>query len=214
MSQLRTSRAARVAALVVSAVLGLALTMMMGGFASTAQAGARTSAAALVEDPVAVTPSGSMTAPITGTTADDDAVTGTFTPLKFSKKNGKVFVRGVVSGTITDAEAATSRTFTVIRKTRVLRINGEPARARTTTAAIAECEVLDLVLGPLHLDLLGLVIDLNRIKLNITAVPGPGNLLGNLLCAVAGLLDGGLQGLLGRLVRLLNRILGQLGLGL
>lgn len=211
MAQLRTSRAGRLSVLAVSAVLGLALTMMLGGFASTAQAGSVTSAAALAADPVATTPAGSMTAPITGTTADEDTVTGTFTPLKFTKKKGKVFVRGVISGTITDAESEDTRTFTVIRKTRVISLNGTPARAR---AALAECEILDLVLGPLRLDLLGLVVNLNRIELNITAVSGPGNLLGNLLCTVAGLLDGGLQGLLGRLVNLLNRILGQLGLGL
>lgn len=52
------------------------------------------------------------------------------------------------------------------------------------------CQVLDLVLGPLHLDLLGLVIDLNQVNLDITAQQGQGNLLGNLLCAVTNLLNG------------------------
>jgi hypothetical protein len=48
-----------------------------------------------------------------------------------------------------------------------------------------------------------------RSKLDITAVRGPGNLLGNLLCAVAGLLDGGGPGnLLNNLLRNINRILG------
>jgi hypothetical protein len=212
MSQFRINRAGQLSALLVTAVLAIAMTMMAGGFASTAQAGP--AAAVAVEDPVATTPAGSLTAPITGTTADEDAVTGTFTPLKFTKKNGKVFVRGVVDGVITDATSQTTRTFTVIRTTRVLSINGTPATARDARAAMAECEVLDLVLAPLRLDLLGLVVNLDRVDLNITAVSGPGNLLGNLLCSVVGLLDGGLQGLLGRLVNLLNRILGQLGLGL
>lgn len=74
------------------------------------------------------------------------------------------------------------------------------------------CSVLTLNLGPLHLDLLGLVVDLAPVNLNITAVPGADNLLGNLLCAVAGLLDNGgpVQGISG----LLNRILTGLGLGL
>jgi hypothetical protein len=53
------------------------------------------------------------------------------------------------------------------------------------------------------------------VVLDITAEQGPGNLLGNLLCAVAGLLDpptggGGLGGLLNGIVALLNQILGQL----
>lgn len=52
-----------------------------------------------------------------------------------------------------------------------------------------ECPVLNLELGPLELDLLGLEVFLSEIQLDVTAVAGEGNLLGNLLCAVAGLLD-------------------------
>jgi hypothetical protein len=51
------------------------------------------------------------------------------------------------------------------------------------------CRILHLDLGPIHLDLLGLNVDLSRVVLDITAQSGPGNLLGNLLCALAGLLD-------------------------
>lgn len=51
------------------------------------------------------------------------------------------------------------------------------------------CDVLDLNLGPLDLNALGLVVNLSEVTLNIDAVPGPGNLLGNLLCAVANLLN-------------------------
>jgi hypothetical protein len=46
------------------------------------------------------------------------------------------------------------------------------------------CAILDLVLGPLHLNLLGLVVDLNRVHLTITGNPA-GGLLGRLLCGVA-----------------------------
>jgi hypothetical protein len=45
---------------------------------------------------------------------------------------------------------------------------------------VEECSVLHLVLGPLHLELLGLVADLNKIVLDLTAVPG--TLLGNVFC--------------------------------
>ena len=72
------------------------------------------------------------------------------------------------------------------------------------------CEILTLVLGPLDLNLLGLVIQLDSVDLNITAEQGPGNLLGNLLCAVAGLLDN-TGSPTGGLAALLNRILGILG---
>ena len=90
---------------------------------------------------------------------------------------------------------------------RVKSINGEPATARAAGRTGPTCDILNLVLGPLDLDLLGLQVHLDRVVLDIVAVSGAGNLLGNLLCAVAGLLDGGLSGQLGRLVRLLDRIL-------
>ena len=53
----------------------------------------------------------------------------------------------------------------------------------------ASCDVLFLDLGPISLDLLGLTVDLSRVVLDVNAVPGRGNLLGNLLCALLGLLD-------------------------
>lgn len=52
-----------------------------------------------------------------------------------------------------------------------------------------ECPILELVVGEIFLDLLGLQVETSVIEIDITAVAGPGNLLGNLLCAVAGLLD-------------------------
>jgi hypothetical protein len=85
--------------------------------------------------------------------------------------------------------------------TSVMQTVSAPA-AVTQTA----CDILNLDLGPLHLNLLGLVVDLNEVILNITAQPGAGNLLGNLLCSITGLLDSP-----GGLARVLNQILGLLG---
>jgi hypothetical protein len=80
------------------------------------------------------------------------------------------------------------------------------------------CPILHLELGPLDLNLLGLRVQLNQVVLDITAIPGPGNLLGNLLCAIAGLLDGvDLSGILGNLLQnlldALIRLLEGLGAG-
>jgi hypothetical protein len=80
------------------------------------------------------------------------------------------------------------------------------------------CPILHLDLGPLDLNLLGLRVQLNEVVLDVTAVPGPGNLLGNLLCAVAGLLDGVnvgevLGNLLQSLIDALIRLLGGIGGG-
>lgn len=57
------------------------------------------------------------------------------------------------------------------------------------TTPSGQCRILHLDLGPLFLDVLGLQINLSEVVLDITAVSGPGNLLGNLLCSLAHLLD-------------------------
>lgn len=74
------------------------------------------------------------------------------------------------------------------------------------------CSILSLDLGPLFLDVLGLVIDLEPVILDIFAQTGSGNLLGNLLCAVVRLLDGpGVFAAIGNLLDQVNAILGALG---
>jgi hypothetical protein len=75
----------------------------------------------------------------------------------------------------------------------------------SATSAQLSCEILRLSIGAINLDLLGLVVSLNPVLLVITAVPGAGNLLGNLLCAIVGLLDG--VGTLAQIVNLLNQLL-------
>jgi hypothetical protein len=93
------------------------------------------------------------------------------------------------------------------------KLDGRPLRvmAAHTTAQAAQappqatCQVLDVILGPLHLDLLGLNVDLygktksDPVEITITAQPGQG-LLGDVLCSLAGHGSitslSGLQGLL------------------
>ncbi|MFD2361744.1 MULTISPECIES: ABC transporter substrate-binding protein [unclassified Arthrobacter] len=121
---------------------------------------------------------------------------GTFTPTGFTTQNGQLAVTGLLSGTFTSVSGATTQISQSLTTT-VL---------SATTTPTGTCDILSLVLGPLHLDVLGLVVDLNQVVLNITAQSGAGNLLGNLLCSVAGLLDGGIS--LNSLATLLNRLLG------
>jgi len=56
--------------------------------------------------------------------------------------------------------------------------------AYSTRAIQADCQVLHLILGPLHLDLLGLIVDLNKVALDIFAIPG--TTLGDLFCELVG----------------------------
>lgn len=129
--------------------------------------------------------------PVSGTTADGGTFTGTLSNLTATSNGTVTSLTGTITGLYTDANGVT----TPITDTFTATVD--------SVGTDGSCSVLDLDLGPLHLDLLGLVVDLNAIHLDVTAVPGSGNLLGNLLCGVAGLLDqngGGLAGLLNRLL--------------
>ncbi len=127
------------------------------------------------------------------------ALSGILSVTNFSIVNNALQATGTLVGTFTNA--ATGATTPI----------------NTTFSALlqgvsATCTILTLTLGPLHLDLLGLLVDLNQVVLTITAQPGPGNLLGNLLCDVANLLNsgGGLSTILTQLQSLLNQILAAL----
>jgi len=76
----------------------------------------------------------------------------------------------------------------------------------------ATTPILDLHVGEIHLNLLGLKVDTSQICLQITAQSGAGNLLGNLLSDVSHLLDGGLN--LGQILGGLTGQLNNLSTGL
>jgi len=63
--------------------------------------------------------------------------------------------------------------------------------AATPNASDPTCPILDLDLAPIHLNLLGLVVHTSPICLDINGDSGNGNLLGNLLCDIANLLNQG-----------------------
>jgi len=135
--------------------------------------------------------------PVTGTLSDGGTFNGTATITQFDYQVDRgVVVSGIVQGTATTADGVTltiEQSFTNTPTTLA-----DPGAGGAGIMAI--CEILDLDIGAIHLDLLGLVLDLAPVHLDLTAVSGPGNLLGNLLCAVVGLLDPG--GFLGNLLNL------------
>ena len=168
------------------------LTVGALGLAPAATASAAPSAAP-VAAAAATSPTGIASSTINQTIADVGTFAGTFTPTRFVSQRGQLGVTGVVAGTLTDAAGVVTPVSQVVTTT------------VQSAATAGSCDILNLVLGPLHLNVLGLVVDLNQVVLNITGQTGAGNLLGNLLCGIAGLLDGnGLSGL----TNLLNRLLG------
>lgn len=147
---------------------------------------------------VAKPPSGgAVTKPVAGTFQDASGGTGNFAGsleiTRFARQAGGIVAVGNLTGTLTDSLGTVLGTVS-------------QSVSVPVTALQATCDILHLELGPLDLNLLGLVVHLDKVVLDITAQQGPGNLLGNLLCAIAGLLDPG-PGPLGSIVALLNQIL-------
>ncbi|HEX5858341.1 MAG TPA: ABC transporter substrate-binding protein [Microbacterium sp.] len=177
--------------------LALSMTMALG-VAGPAQAAPPAQVSqAQVQAPKATADPLEIVAPATSTLGAG-TFTGTFTPTGFEVVDGAL----QVVGDLTDASLTVGSVVTPVADQLGTTLN-------VIGAADTACDILSLDLGPLNLDVLGLVIDLSAINLDITAVPGPGNLLGNLLCAVAGLLDGGNLGQ--GIANILNRLLGLLG---
>ena len=156
--------------------------------------------------------------PVHGVADDGTVFDGMFELTRFDDRRGVLYAVGRLEGDLGDR---------AVRKTVRLPVNG--ATIELPVEGIAEqphglmapqqvptpgtCDILTLNLGLLDLDLLGLRVALDEVNLLIEAIPGAGNLLGNLLSAVAGLLDGGalgglLSNLLGAITDLLNGLLG------
>lgn len=174
--------------------LAMLLSIVFVALASMTAAGSASAAPRTSQDPAPV--------PVTGTLADGTgSVDGTFDIERFTTQDGTLMAVGEFTGTVTDAAG------------NVTEGSQQIALPVDLGQSSGSCEVLDLVLGPLDLNLLGLQVDLDTVHLNITAQSGPGMLLGNLLCAVSGLLDAnsGVNAVLGQIATLLNRVLGALG---
>jgi hypothetical protein len=147
---------------------------------------------------------GGLTTQLTGT-VNGAAANLTYTIDHFVVQNGALQAVGSLTST---ANGVT----TVIGGVTAPVSNNAPSAAATSNAPTANqgtsCGILSLTIGPIHLDLLGLVVDVpNPIVVNITAQPGSGNLLGNLLCDVAGLLNNTTGGLTSQVANLLNQLL-------
>jgi hypothetical protein len=191
------------------------LAMAAGNAAATTQKQSPTAATAAAgktaADKAAAPKSDRYSKEVTGTTSDGRTVTGTFTPRKFHVVKKKLVVNGMLQGTITGGGKASRSFHRAVSMPVEDVVAGSTAGGGLGAAPTISCDVLNLVLGPLDLNLLGLQVHLDQVVLNIIAVPGA--LLGDLLCAVANLLSGGLLGgLLTQLAALLNQILGALNL--
>jgi hypothetical protein len=176
--------------------------------------------------------------PVTGTVAGGGQFEGTLNITRFEAEGDQqLSAHGTLSGVLKDLPGGQQKEVrNQAVKLPVKRINGQELPQKraamdpgdTTADLLAKldsttdvgvqqtpgaCSILTLDLGPLDLNLLGLHVTLNEVNLLIEAIPGTNALLGNLLCAVAGLLNPGgtIAGVLGQIANLLNQIIGLLG---
>ena len=175
---------------ILALLLGVVMVSLMP-LSFTAYAGSGSPLAAPRANALMLLQAGGVTVPVTGTTSRGGKFAGTFNIKQFSVVNNQIVAVGTLTGTITNG---IGNVIGTILKTisMVVSFHG------------ATCDILHLELGPLDLNLLGLIVHLDKVVLDIDADPN-GGLLGSLLCAVANLLN--TNGLLSDIANLLNQIL-------
>jgi hypothetical protein len=187
----------RSAAVAATVACGL---MLLGG---TGVASAQQGAARLTQ----VVP---ISGTITKGTQKGKQFTGTYSIQKFVSKGGKLYSVGALKGKAGSKKVSKK---SVMLPATVGANQGAQASQLPPLPAGNACQILSLDLGPINLNLLGLVVRTNLIQLRIDAVQGAGNLLGNLLCGITGLLNPVTGGSplantpLGQLAAILNALL-------
>ena len=177
---------------------------------------------------------GRLSVPISGTVSETDAagvapqeLNGTFTIQRFVRQGSEVVAVGTLVATFSEEEpgtgtapeatasvpaapataaAAEAATRTIVSRVALPLVQSDAAG--DVQAAQVACQNLRLQLGPRDLSLLGLTVEIDPVQLDVSAVQASGTELGNLLCSVSGLLDGGQAD---RLVAVLNELLQLLG---
>jgi len=146
---------------------------------------------------------------------------GEWTITQFVEQDGALFAEGVLTGEVTIKHDTVTKT---VEETVLVPVTVRPASSGSTGGvramqATGDCDVLELVLGPITLNLLGLNLFIGGeggvpilVDLDATASEG---LLGQILCGLAGGLPlgdliGGLQDLL-NFLNALNALFGLLG---
>jgi hypothetical protein len=160
---------------------------------------------------VPVTASLGTAATPTTPTAEDAAstptptVTGSFSIQRFARTTEEaVAAVGTLTLSLEDPTSNAPRTI-------VTQIAMPLARSGDTTAPATSgaCETLSLVLGPLDLNLLAVAVHLEQVNVELTAVQGAGERLGNLLCNATRLIDRAAAP--AELVKTLNTVLDTIG---
>jgi hypothetical protein len=147
--------------------------------------------------------------PLTGTAKNGSKFKGKYTIERFIAKGNKLYSVGTVTGKLRGKKVTKENVrlpATVGNASAAAQASQVPLPPLPPGNA---CSILSLDLGPINLNLLGLVVRTNQIQLRIDAVQGAGNLLGNLLCGITGILNPSALNStpLGQLAQILNALL-------
>jgi hypothetical protein len=170
---------------------------------------------------------GRLTVPITGTFGSADApsadaaanaVTGTFAIQRFAR-TAENAVAAVGTLTLTFSDPSTSAARTIITQAAMPLARSTdtsapaPAADRPATTAISPttmaCETHRLVLDSIAIAPLGVSVQIERVNIDVTAMPGVGERLPAVLCEVASQLEGSTAP--AEVVNSLNALLDMLG---
>jgi hypothetical protein len=170
--------------------------------AASASAGASTARAA--HDPTGLLKAASV--PVHGVADDGTELFGAFQLEHFQVHGGVLSAVGALTGTLGGSRSVTKNNVRIP-------VSGATEPATPTSGLLQAdavptpnaCTILTLNLGKLDLNLLGLHVVLDPVSLLVEAVPGAGALVGNLLCGITNLLNGGV-GLGGLLTNVLTAI--------
>ncbi len=183
--------------------------------------------------------SAAVTVPASGTFARGGEFTGTITINRFEQRDNQIFAIGMVAGTLSRGGRSLGSavvgqvTWPVAVKaggqllaggriresgavTPISSARDAGAAFRMFTVQAEACQVVDVALGAIDVDVLGAVLALSPVTLNLSGLTsGP---LGALVCEASELLNNvvGLVGVLNNILALLTGLLGGLtgGLGL
>ena len=124
---------------------------------------------------------------VSGTNAGKD-FKGTYTIQRFTTSGGKLVAVGQLTGTLNNRRVARSNVRMPAAVAQAAAAQGSQLPPAPRPLPVASCPVLALDLGPIRLNLLGLVVRTNRIFVNIDGIPSSepgGGLLGDIVCLLS-----------------------------
>jgi hypothetical protein len=125
------------------------------------------------------------TVKLTGKAKNGKQFSGTYTIDRFIRSGGRQYAVGTVKGRLKGRRVKRED----VRIPVAIQRHDAAGASQLPNPTPGACQILDLVLQPINLNLLGLRVATSRIEVLIEAIPGAGNLLGNLLCGITGILD-------------------------